>query len=108
MSYYELTTSELENELMHLDDTIQSEEEGEPGHIISGTKSSPPAAPAAPDDPATNSTIQQNTVGLFGPGVSEFWVKKKTKHKLKRPRRGLTKGLQLPESVEKLLGRVQF
>ena len=51
-----------------------------------------------------NPLIQSNAVGLFGPGVSEFWATKK-KVQAKRVRRGLTQGKKLPENIENLLGK---
>ena len=56
------------------------------------------------EDVEETSLLPSNVVDLFGPGVSQFWNKKKNKKK--RIRRGLTKGKKLPEHVERLLGNV--
>ena len=90
-------TEELENELISLDNEPDAEKEDQP-------KSSSRAASASVEERGSNPLVQSNTVGLFGPGVSEFWVKKTKTHKKRRIRRGLTKGMRLPENVEALLG----
>ena len=99
MSFLKFQPTELESELISLgNDLNQSDTEDKPNDPSNTTSSS------SVEGKVTNSVIQSNAVGLFGPGVSEFWVKKKKRGQTKRVRRGLTKGMKLPENVENLLG----
>ena len=109
MNYFEFPSSELEKELISLDtaegaededDNEVQEQEQEQNHLQEKEEDDDTGGETLP-------TIQSNTVGLFGPGVSEFWVKKKTGPRKKRVRRGLTSGMHLPENVQQLLGMVR-
>jgi hypothetical protein len=89
-----LQPAELENELICLDNDPDQPDDKD----VDEDKSTSPDTKET-----TNKQLQSNTVGLFGPGVSQFWVKKKRQQTKPRVRRGLTKGMKLPANVENLL-----
>lgn len=121
MSFLELHLSELENEFTNFLSNVEDDEEEEEENLPSIASATPNftaknASTAGSKTTKTTLTaeegdvtplIQPNAVGLFGPGVNEFWVKKKSSHK-KRVRRGLTHGMKLPDDVEILLGMYFF
>ena len=98
MSFLDLKATDLEKELTTLDvdenNTISST--ASLNHSLTSTTTSTSASASI------KRAVGPDGVSLFGPGVGEFW-KKKTK--IKRLRKGLTKGKILPDHVVHALGK---
>jgi hypothetical protein len=94
MSFLDLKATDLEKELTTLDvdenNTIPTT--ASLNHSLTSTSASA----------SIKRAVGPDGVSLFGPGVGEFW-KKKTK--IKRLRKGLTKGKILPDHVVHALGK---
>ena len=96
MSFLDLKATDLEKELTTLDvdenNTISST--ASLNHSLTSTTSASTSA-------SIKRAVGPDGVSLFGPGVGE---KKKKKTKIKRLRKGLTKGKILPDHVVHALG----